>query len=227
MKQIAHIEGMTCEGCVASVEHAIAQLPNVNDVTANLKTGTVEVRYQQSFNVNEIEAVLPPKYALVEDITTALSKTKQLYPLGLIFLFLIGGTLIIHYPTFVIRDVLPDFMGLFFVVFSFFKYLDLRGFQSSFRRYDPLAKAIPFYAWLYPSLELSLGVLFLMRLELQLALWLTVAILGITTIGVVKVLLSKKEIDCACLGSVLKLPMTEATLIENALMIAMAVWMLL
>ncbi len=227
MKQIAHIEGMTCEGCVASVEHAIAQLPNVNDVTANLKTGTVEVRYQQSFNVNEIEAVLPPKYALVEDITTALSKAKQLYPLGLIFLFLIGGTLIIHYPTFVIRDVLPDFMGLFFVVFSFFKYLDLRGFQSSFRRYDPLAKAIPFYAWLYPFLELSLGVLFLMRLELQLALWLTVAILGITTIGVVKVLLSKKEIDCACLGSVLKLPMTEATLIENALMIAMAVWMLL
>ena len=227
MKQIAHIEGMTCEGCVASVEHAIAQLPNVNDVTANLKTGTVEVRYQQSFDVNEIKAVLPPKYALAEDITTAPSKAKQLYPLGLIFLFLIGGTLIIHYPTFVIRDVLPDFMGLFFVVFSFFKYLDLSGFQSSFRRYDPLAKAIPFYAWLYPFLELSLGVLFLMRLELQLALWLTVAILGITTIGVVKVLLSKKEIECACLGSVLKLPMTEATLIENALMIAMAVWMLL
>ena len=227
MKQIAHIEGMTCEGCVASVEHAIKQLPNVNDVTANLKTGTVEVHYQQYFDVNEIEAVLPPKYALVEDITTAPSKAKQLYPLGLIFLFLIGGTLIIHYPTFVIRDVLPDFMGLFFVVFSFFKYLDLSGFQSSFRRYDPLAKAIPFYAWLYPFLELSLGVLFLMRLELQFALWLTVAILGITTIGVVKVLLSKKEIDCACLGSVLKLPMTEATLIENTLMIAMAVWMLL
>ena len=227
MKQIAHIEGMTCEGCVASVEHAIKQLPNVNDVTANLKTGTVEVHYQQYFDVNEIEAVLPPKYALVEDITTAPSKAKQLYPLGLIFLFLIGGTLIIHYPTFVIRDVLPDFMGLFFVVFSFFKYLDLSGFQSSFRRYDPLAKAIPFYAWLYPFLELSLGVLFLMRLELQFALWLTVAILGITTIGVVKVLLSKKEIECACLGSVLKLPMTEATLIENALMIAMAVWMLL
>ena len=227
MKQIAHIEGMTCEGCVASVEHAIAQLPNVNDVTANLKTGTVEVHYQQSFDVNEIKAVLPPKYALTEDITTASSKAKQLYPLGLIFLFLIGGTLIIHYPTFVIRDVLPDFMGLFFVVFSFFKYLDLSGFQSSFRRYDPLAKAIPFYAWLYPFLELSLGVLFLMRLELQLVLLLTVAILGITTIGVVKVLLSKKEIECACLGSVLKLPMTEATLIENALMIAMAIWMLL
>ena len=227
MKQIAHIEGMTCEGCVASVEHAIKQLPNVNDVTANLKTGIVEVHYQQYFDVNEIEAVLPPKYALVEDITTAPSKAKQLYPLGLIFVFLIGGTTIIHFPIFETQAVLPDFMGLFFVVFSFFKFLDLKGFQDSFRRYDPLAKSLPIYGWVYPFVELALGVLFLMRLEVQLALWLTVAILGITTIGVVKVLLSKKEIDCACLGSVLKLPMTEATLIENALMIAMAVWMLL
>ena len=119
MKQIAHIEGMTCQGCVASVEHTIAQLPNVHRVSANLKTGTVEVHYQQSFDVNEIKAVLPPKYALAEDITTASSKAKQLYPLGLIFLFLIGGTLIIHYPTFVIRDVLPDFMGLFLWSFRF------------------------------------------------------------------------------------------------------------
>jgi copper chaperone CopZ len=227
MKIIANIEGMTCEGCAAYVEHTIAQLTNVHRVSANFKTGAVEVHYKLSFDVNEIKAVLPPKYELVEEITTATSKAKQLYPLGLIFLFLFGGTLIIHYPTFVIRNVLPDFMGLFFVVFSFFKCLDLRRFQSSFRRYDPLAKEIPFYAWLYPFLELSLGVLFLMRLELQLALWLTVTILGITTIGVVKVLLSKKEIECACLGSVLKLPLTEATFIENALMIAMAVWMLL
>jgi hypothetical protein len=39
--------------------------------------------------------------------------------------------------------------------------------------------------------------------------------------------LSKKQIQCACLGSVLNLPMTEATFIENALMIGMATWMLL
>ena len=227
MQQFVHIEGMTCQGCALSIEQAIAQLPNVKGVTANFKTGTVEISYQQSFDVNEIKTVLPPKYAMVEDITTAPSKAKQLYPLGLIFLFLIGGTLIIHYPTFVIRDVLPDFMGLFFVVFSFFKCLDLRGFQSSFRRYDPLAKAIPFYAWLYPFLELILGVLFLMQLQLQLALWLTLGILSITSIGVIQVLLSKKDIQCACLGSVLNLPMTEATLIENAIMIGMAAWMLL
>ena len=118
-------------------------------------------------------------------------------------------------------------MGLFFFVFSFFKFLDLKGFQQSFRRYDPLAKLLPFYGWVYPFIELTLGVLFLTQLEAQLALWVTLVILSITTVGVIKVLLSREKIQCACLGSVLNLPMTEATLIENAVMIGMAGWMLL
>jgi hypothetical protein len=37
-------------------------------------------------------------------------------------------------------------MGLFYIVFSFFKFLDLKGFSVSFRMYDPLAKALPVYA---------------------------------------------------------------------------------
>ena len=41
-----------------------------------------------------------------------------------------------------------------------------------------------------------------------------------------KILLDKKSIRCACLGTALKLPMTEATFIENAIMIVMAVIML-
>jgi copper chaperone CopZ len=227
MKQIIHIEGMTCQGCAWSVEKAIAQLPAVEIVSANPKTGVVAVLQQSPVHLYEIKAVLPPKYAVVDNPSTIPSKAKQLFPLGLIFIFLIGGTTIIHYPIFETQVVLPDFMGLFFVVFSFFKFLDMNGFQDSFRRYDPLAKSLPFYGWVYPFVELALGVLFLMRLEVQLVLWLTLGILSITTLGVVRVLLSKQQIQCACLGSVLNLPMTEASLIENAVMIGMAGWMLL
>jgi len=35
-------------------------------------------------------------------------------------------------------------------------------------------------------------------------------------------ILSKSAIQCACLGTALKLPMTEATLIENGIMIVMS-----
>jgi hypothetical protein len=119
-----------------------------------------------------------------------------------------------------------DFMGLFFIVFSFFKMLDLKNFPSSFRMYDPLAKKISFYAWMYPFIETALGLLFLLRFEITIALYSTLVILGITTIGVTKTLLDKKSIQCACLGTALKLPMTEATFIENTIMLVMAAIML-
>ena len=123
-------------------------------------------------------------------------------------------------------EAMLDFMGLFFIVFSFFKMLDLKGFPKSFRMYDPLAKRFPLYGSIYPFIETALGLMFLMRLEVRVALIITLVVLGITTIGVTKALLDKKSIRCACLGTVLKLPMTEATFIENMIMIVMAISML-
>ena len=55
----------------------------------------------------------------------------------------------------------------------------------------------------------------------------TFFILSITTYGIIKTLINKKEIQCACLGTSLKLPMTEATLIENIIMISMALTFLI
>ena len=120
-----------------------------------------------------------------------------------------------------------DFMGLFYIVFSFFKLLDLKGFPESFKMYDPLAKVMPVYRWIYPFIELTLGILFLMRIQISIALVITLVILGITTIGVTRILLNNKTIQCACLGTALKLPMTKATFIENSIMIVMAIIMLI
>ena len=88
--------------------------------------------------------------------------------------------------------------------------------------YDPLAKQAKIYGYIYPFIEVLLGIMFLIRFEVGIALILTVIVLGITTIGVTQTLINKKSIKCACLGTTLNLPMTEATFIENALMIIMA-----
>ena len=66
----------------------------------------------------------------------------------------------------------------------------------------------------------------MLRFEIGIMLYITLFILGATTIGVVRSLLDKRAIQCACLGTALKLPMTEATFIENAVMLAMTVYML-
>ena len=115
-----------------------------------------------------------------------------------------------------------DFMGIFFIVFSFFKFLDYKSFPNSFAMYDPLAKALPLYGWIYPFIETILGLMFLFRFQLFTSIIITILLLSITTYGVVNVLKNKQTIQCACLGTVIKLPMTIATLIENGIMIIMA-----
>jgi hypothetical protein len=89
--------------------------------------------------------------------------------------------------------------------------------------YDPLAKRISVYGWIYPFIEVLLGLMFLFRFRIDVALILTLVVLGITTFGVAKALWSKKAIKCACLGTALNLPMTKATFIENTIMIVMAI----
>jgi hypothetical protein len=155
------------------------------------------------------------------------SKLEQLKPLFLIFGFLLLISSALNFRGFTALDFMLDFMGLFFFVFSLFKFLDLSGFSMSFAMYDPLAKRVPLYGRVYPFLELTLGFLLLAKIQLPIALLVTVILLSITTIGVCIVLLQKKQITCACLGTVLKLPMTQATFIENSVMIFMATFILL
>ena len=155
------------------------------------------------------------------------SKLQQLKPLLIILGYISIATVLLNYNRENWDGAMLDFMGLFFIVFSFFKILDLKGFPESFKMYDPLAKVMPTYGWVYPFVETALGLMFLMRFEIPIALISTLIILGTTTVGVTKILLDKKSIQCACLGTALKLPMTEATFIENAIMIVMAVVMLI
>jgi len=237
MKHTYIIEGMTCNNCKASVEKHINALENVSHVSVRLENGETEVTMDKHISTELLKKAIPKKFTLSKkkeknifssNITTVEDKTKlqQLKPLLLIIFYITTASLLLHNKDWSWNEFMLDFMGLFYIVFSFFKMLDLKGFPESFKMYDPLAKRIPLYGWLYPFIETVLGLMFLMRFEVDIALVITLIVLGITTIGVLKTLLDKKHIRCACLGTALKLPMTEATLIENTIMMAMAILML-
>jgi copper chaperone CopZ len=232
MKQTYTIIGMTCNNCVASVADTLSKIDLVTQVDVNLEKSTAEISMSKHIPINVFESVLPSKYTISEKgshtpemammDSDEKSKFQQLKPLLLIFLYLFSAAFLLNYKDWNTGEAMLDFMGLFYIVFSFFKLLDLKGFPESFRMYDPLAKVIPAYGWVYPFIELALGLMFLMRFQVTAALIGTIVILGITTIGVSKTLLDKKSIRCACLGTALKLPMTEATFIENTIMLVMA-----
>jgi len=170
--------------------------------------------------------ILPQEKEVIEDTIKPKTKLQQLKPLFLILFYILTASVLMNKEDWNPPKMMLDFMGLFYLVFSFFKFLDLKGFAASFMMYDPLAKAVPFYSWLYPFIETALALMLLFRFKVSVALIITLVVLGITTIGVTKTLLNKKTIQCACLGTALNLPMTEATFIENAIMIVMAILML-
>lgn len=235
MEQTYTVRGMTCTGCLASVKKNLEKLPEVQEAFIDLDKGQARLLLSKALPMAKIKGVLPEKYSILEatplldDQSVGQEKTKwqQLKPLFLIFGYLFSASILLNFRDWNTGEAMLDFMGLFYIVFSFFKFLDLKGFPESFRMYDPLAKAMPAYGWVYPFIELSLGLLFLMRWQIQTALLITIVILGITTFGVTKTLLDKKSIKCACLGTALNLPMTEATFIENTIMLVMATYMLL
>ena len=236
MKHTYTVTGMTCNGCKASVEKAIRGISEVEKVSIDLEKSEAVVEMSSHISTGKLQNALPNKYKISEKniFKTATpvadepqSELKQLFPLFLIFGYIIVASILLNYKPWDSSSFMLDFMGLFYIVFSFFKLLDLKGFPESFRMYDPLAKVMPVYGWVYPFIEVVLGLMFLMRFQIPLALVITLVILGITTIGVTKTLLDKKSIQCACLGTALKLPMTKATFIENSIMIVMAIIMLI
>ena len=238
MNQIFLVSGMTCLSCKTNVENSINSHEHVTEAIVDFEKKELIVNSNKYLELKTFQNLLNSKYTIsIKDHKENFkpkasleyqekSKIHQLKPLLLIILYITTASILLHYNNWSWDEFMLDFMGLFFIVFSFFKMLDLNGFAQSFKMYDPLAKRIPVYGWIYPFIEITLGLMFLIRYEINVALIITLIVLVVTTIGVTKTLLAKKSIQCACLGTALKLPMTEATFIENAIMIVMAIMMI-
>ena len=236
MTHTYNIEGMTCGSCKAKVTESLQSIQGIQSVDVNLETKSATIKMDKHIDLRTMANALDDKYSIsgkdvhmptsgFEDMVEK-SKLQQLKPLFIILGYITAASMLLHRGDWNISEMMIDFMGLFFIVFSFFKMLDISGFASSFSMYDPIASKAPSYGKVYPFLETLLGLMLLFRYQVDIALLATIVLLGITTYGVTKTLLAKRAIKCACLGTALDLPMTEATFIENAIMIVMSVIML-
>jgi hypothetical protein len=120
-----------------------------------------------------------------------------------------------------------DFMGFFLVVFALLKLFDLPGFADGFQMYDLLAKRVRLYALLYPFLELALGLAYLSFWRPVTVYLATIVLLGFGALGVISALRRGLDVNCACMGNTLKVPLSTVALLENLGMAGMALVMYL
>lgn len=128
---------------------------------------------------------------------------------------------------FVFEKSLTNFMAGFFLVFSAFKFMDLKGFADGYSSYDLLAQKFYNYGYIYPFFELFLGLIFFGGVNNFYVNLFTFILMGFSGLGVLNSMLKKRKFQCACLGTFLKVPLTKVTLIEDFGMAAMALLMLL
>ncbi|TWT31050.1 Heavy-metal-associated domain protein [Posidoniimonas corsicana] len=149
-------------------------------------------------------------------------------PLLLIIGYLIGGTAIAGAAAGVWSAgfLMSVFMGLFFVAFSFFKMLDLAGFAEAYTSYDLIAARWLPYAYVYPFIELGLGVAYLLQVWPVAVNAATLAVMLVSTAGVVNAVARGRDIQCGCLGTMFDLPMSTLTIVEDGTMAVMAAVML-
>jgi cation transport ATPase len=237
MKHTYTLTGMTCNNCVANVKSKLLLHPDVLSAEVTLDPQQAVIEMNKHIRTADLQAAIgSPKYTITENhqatdhvmTTEARSWLVTYKPILLIFAFITGVSAItaFHHETFHTMQFMNAFMAGFFLVFSFFKFLDLKGFANSYAMYDFVAKKIPAYGFTYPFLELALGIAYLTAFNPVFTNWATIIIMGVSSIGVIESVINKKKIQCACLGAVFNLPMSTVTIIEDLLMVAMAVGML-
>ena len=238
------LEGLHCGACVKKVEAALA--PLAAKVTVSLQPMQVTltkpnvdlVTLQQAVAAAGQYRLLAESGAAVQaQVTTSSSKSlgwqalAVYQPLLLILAYILGPSVLVQVGLHGLQGVdametMRYFMAGFFLVFSFFKLLNINAFANAYAQYDLLAARWLGWGRIYPFVELALGVAYLTNASPLITYWATIVIMSFSAIGVIRAVVSRTQIQCACLGTVFNLPMSTVTIVEDVGMVVMAIIMI-
>lgn len=234
MTHTYNISGMTCSSCVAKVKSELLKLGNIQSAEVQLAAPQAVITMDKHIATTALqEAVYKAgKYTITEadggmkhmTVNQDKAEGNSYYPIFLIFGYITGVTLLIQFAAggFQWMQWMSQFMGGFFLVFSFFKLMNLRGFAEGYSSYDVVAKKLPAWGFIYPFVELGLAIAFLTGFQPLVTNVITLVVMAVSSIGVIQSLLRKTPFQCACLGTVIKLPLSKVTLFEDLLMVIMS-----
>lgn len=163
------------------------------------------------------------------DMVESKSSYVEYLKFALVVLFIILSSILLQkrYGVAGAQDYLRWLMGTTFMVFGAFKCVGYKFFVAMFPMYDLLAKRKVLYAYMYPFIELFFAIVYWFN---YFNVYRDIAALVITVfgaVGIYKNIKSQGKIKCACLGNIIKLPLSSVSLFENLAMAAMALAMLI
>lgn len=237
MTHTYQVTGMTCSSCEEKVKGNLLSLPDVTSVDVSKNTNTATISMDKHVPLNVLQEALGSKDSKYQISVKNHSETSEMAkswfetykPIVVLFSLITVVSFLIahHHHTINFMEWMNAFMAGFFLSFSYFKLINLKGFADSYAMYDVVAKRFNAWGYIYAFIELGLGFAYVTHFEPVITNAVTFIVMSISIIGVLQSVLNKKKIQCACLGAVFNLPMSTVTIIEDALMIAMSAVMLI
>jgi copper chaperone CopZ len=237
MTHTYQLTGMTCSGCESKVKSNLLVVPEVTAVEVSKNSQSATISTDNHISLNTLQKALggPESKYQISAIShsEATEEAKTFFNTYKPVLLLLGYVTLISFiaswqnSVFNIMLMMRFFMAGFFLSFSFFKLINLKGFAESYSMYDVVAKQFKPWGYIYAFVELGLGIAFVVNFNPLFTNWITLIVMLISIIGVLESVINKKKIQCACLGDVFNLPMSTLTIIEDFLMIAMSAAMLI
>lgn len=232
MTHTYNVTGMTCSGCESKVKSSLLVVPGITAVEVSKEEQSATLSMEGHVSLNTLQKALggpESKYQISATHSEAIEETRTFFniykPVLLLFGYISVISLIASGQDWML--FMRIFMAGFFLSFSFFKLINLKGFVESYSMYDVVAKNFRPWGYIYAFLELALGIAFAVNFNPFVTNWITLVVMSVSIIGVLQSVLNKKKIQCACLGAVFNLPMSTLTIIEDLLMIAMSAAMLI
>ena len=124
------------------------------------------------------------------------------------------------------KELMNRVMGTIFIVFGALKIVNLKGFVKIFAKYDLVGKHSSVYGYMYPFIEILLGLSFFYKDHRMKSYILTIILMIIGMVGVFLSMRKGVSLRCGCLGSFLHVPLSYVTVSENIVMLAMASYLL-
>jgi hypothetical protein len=153
-------------------------------------------------------------------------KLKRYRPLFVLILIALLGAAALIWGKDNLFAGMHYFMGLFFLLFAMLKLFHPSDFADGFQMYDLVAKKSRGYAMVYPYIELALGLAYLSFFNPMVTYVVTIVVMGVGAIGVILALRKGLNVRCACMGTILDVPLSTVTLTEDIGMMVMAIVML-
>ncbi|RZK47185.1 MAG: heavy-metal-associated domain-containing protein, partial [Pedobacter sp.] len=137
MTHTYQVTGMTCSGCESKVKSSLLILPDVNGVEVSKDSNTATITMDKHIGIGELQTALggsDSKYQITANShSEALEETKSFFdtykPVLLLFAYVFVISFIASWQNGNVNwmEFMRFFMAGFFLSFSFFKLINLKG----------------------------------------------------------------------------------------------------